>query len=539
MMEGEDTREGKMSYAEKSSALRTESSLFGRIFKLLPLKELIYDLQGQYYGVRVGSFLSHHLVRVESRVAPSVGQWNMIDKVSHEESSGVSHSKDHDLGSDNQLSGAKGPSDEMWNVDELSVQEPSKGEVQDNASKAGSAIVKRTGRKTGESQSTSSGAWFSGHETEEHEEATEENGGRSVRQGLSGSHQEEKITHSQIGESSSSSTSQGHLRHVGINAPSSSVIQGNGSPQVSIYLPTGGETSGDTSSPALVDSSIPLPGLRLGRSPAMQEVSEAGEEDTSDNDLQVQYYEVRVGSFLCHHLVRVESRVAPSVGQWNMIDKKMINCGKVDYWACISFSRIINVDRFCHELIRLCVSKGMVFNPNPLAVCTVDSCHIEKALLDIAVEAHHWFLCSISILLGLVESRLAPSVGQWNMIDKKMINGGKVDYWACISFSRNIDVDRFCHYLIGMCVSKGMVFNPNPLAVRTVDSRHIEKALLDIAAEASKAGNNLQFLFIFLSVISGSYEGMCVGIGLCLAMLPALAGIKIQQAVHGECVAKD
>ncbi|KAL8549342.1 hypothetical protein ACS0TY_008255 [Phlomoides rotata] len=230
--------------------------------------------------------------------------------VSHEESSGVSHSKDHDLGSDNQLSGAKGPSDEMWNVDELSVQEPSKGEVQDNASKAGSAIVKRTGRslwntisdivllrwsphpeshssgrKTGGSQSTSSGTLFSGHETEEHEEATEEKGGRSVRQGLSGSHQEEKITQSQIGESSSSSTSQGHLRHVGINAPSSSVIQGSGSPQVSISLPTGGETSGDTSSLAIVDSSIPLPGLRLRRSPAVQEVSEA---DTSDNGMTEQ-----------------------------------------------------------------------------------------------------------------------------------------------------------------------------------------------------------------------------------------------------------
>ncbi|KAL8500729.1 hypothetical protein ACS0TY_020349 [Phlomoides rotata] len=105
----------------------------------------------------------------------------------------------------------------------------------------------------------------------------------------------------------------------------------------------------------------------------------------------------------------------------------------------------------------------------------------------------------------MVESRVALSVGQWNMIDKKIVNGGKVDYWACISFSRIIDVDRFCHELIGMCVSKGMVFNPNPLAVRTVDSRHIEKALLDIAAEASKAGNNLQLLIIILPDITGSY----------------------------------
>ncbi|KAL8533471.1 hypothetical protein ACS0TY_009749 [Phlomoides rotata] len=50
-----------------------------------------------------------------------------------------------------------------------------------------------------------------------------------------------------------------------------------------------------------------------------------------------------------------------------------------------------------------------------------------------------------------------------------------------------------------------MVFNPNSLAVRAVDSRHIKKALLDIAAETPMAGNNLQFLIIILPDISGSY----------------------------------
>lgn len=223
-------------------------------------------------------------------------------KVSHEESSGGSHSKD-ELESDNQQSGTKGPSDEMWNVDEPSVKEPSKGEVQDNAIIKGTGrslwntisdiVLLRwsnrseshsSGRKTGgrnsPNQSTSSVTWFSGHETEEHEEATEEKEGGNIRQGSSGSLHEQKTSHSQIGESSSSLTSQGHLRHVGINAPSSSVIQGSGSPQVSISLPTGGETSGETS--------IPLPGLRLRRSSAVREVSEEGEAHTSDNDVSEQ-----------------------------------------------------------------------------------------------------------------------------------------------------------------------------------------------------------------------------------------------------------
>ncbi|KAL8459496.1 hypothetical protein ACS0TY_036833 [Phlomoides rotata] len=600
-----------------------------------------------------------------------------------------------------------------------------------------------SGRKTGESQSTSSGSWFSGHETEEHEEATEEKGGRSVRQGLSSSHQEEKITHSQIGESSSSSTSRGHLKHVGINAPSSPVIQGSGSPQVSISLPTGGETSGDTSSPAIVDSSIPLPGLRLRRSPAVQEVSEAGEADTFDNGMTEQViagsveqiesvvYERKVKQ---RRLQRKDQVVRDRFNEWEeayrleaeqrkidemfmrealleaqkatdkwevpvgsmlMRNGKIIACGWKSYVTLLPMQKLCAYGKlqtcsehggfqFTSAVLR---GKGWEFplppfgqgiQSNPLTVRTVDSRQIEKVLLDIAAEAHHWFLwvcetelgivsqccqprqsskyskqcmenvslkfnvfipvhssltisvfSSISILLGLVknrvapsvgpnhgpvlnrdlrrelpsqsrqkaimmgelsdrkdqvvrdrfneweeayrleaeqrkidemfmrealleaqkatdkwevpvgsmlmrngkiiacgwksyvtllpmqklcaygklqtcsehggfqftsavlrgkgwefplppfgqgcfrslmvESRVAPSVGQWNMIDKKMINGGKVDYWACITFSRIIDVDSI---------------QSNPLTVRTVDSRQIEKVLLDIAAEA-------------------------------------------------------
>ncbi|KAI3452965.1 hypothetical protein Pfo_009628 [Paulownia fortunei] len=235
-------------------------------------------------------------------------------------SSGDSHSKEHDLSLDDQQSGRKGPSDEMWKVDEPSVQKLSKAEVQDNASKAGNAIVKRTGRslwsifadivhlrwsphteshssgrKTGgrssPNQSTSSETWFSGHEAEENEEATEGKEGRSTTQGLSGSHQEQR-THSQVEEGSSSSALKSHLKHVGINAPSSSVVLESGSPPISISLPSGGEISegsfGDTSSAAVVDSSIPLPSLRLQRSPAVRGVSEAGEANASDSGMSEQ-----------------------------------------------------------------------------------------------------------------------------------------------------------------------------------------------------------------------------------------------------------
>ncbi|KAL0460112.1 UNVERIFIED_CONTAM: protein argonaute MEL1 [Sesamum latifolium] len=109
---------------------------------------------------------------------------------------------------------------------------------------------------------------------------------------------------------------------------------------------------------------------------------------------------------------------------------------------------------------------------------------------------------------------IEPRVGQWNMIDKKMVNGGRVDFWACISFSRsNLDVNRFCSELIGMCCSKGMEFNPRPLVpIRSAHPGQIEKSLSDIHAESSSklvsmklTGKQLQLLIIILPDISGSY----------------------------------
>lgn len=38
-----------------------------------------------------------------------------------------------------------------------------------------------------------------------------------------------------------------------------------------------------------------------------------------------------------------------------------------------------------------------------------------------------------------------------------MVNGGRVDGWTGVCFSRNVDASRFCNELIGMCKEKGMV----------------------------------------------------------------------------------
>ncbi|KAL6566896.1 argonaute 5 [Orobanche minor] len=112
------------------------------------------------------------------------------------------------------------------------------------------------------------------------------------------------------------------------------------------------------------------------------------------------------------------------------------------------------------------------------------------------------------------QSVIEPSVGQWNMIDKKMINGGTVDYWTCISFSRyGGDAGKFCNELISMCCSKGMVFNPKPLIpIRQSNPGPIERVLSDLHAESTSklasmnlVGKQLQLLIIILPDVSGSY----------------------------------
>ncbi|KAF4376815.1 hypothetical protein F8388_025686 [Cannabis sativa] len=57
------------------------------------------------------------------------------------------------------------------------------------------------------------------------------------------------------------------------------------------------------------------------------------------------------------------------------------------------------------------------------------------------------------------EATANPQLGQWNMINKKMINGGHVKSWTCVNFSHeNPDIhNRFCDELVNMCISRGMV----------------------------------------------------------------------------------
>ncbi|URE19527.1 hypothetical protein MUK42_11702, partial [Musa troglodytarum] len=61
------------------------------------------------------------------------------------------------------------------------------------------------------------------------------------------------------------------------------------------------------------------------------------------------------------------------------------------------------------------------------------------------------------------EKQCLPHVGQWNMMNKKVINGCTVNHWACINFSRRVQeitAFGFCQELAQMCQISGMVIFP-------------------------------------------------------------------------------
>uniref|UniRef100_A0ACD5UNX7 Uncharacterized protein n=1 Tax=Avena sativa TaxID=4498 RepID=A0ACD5UNX7_AVESA len=102
------------------------------------------------------------------------------------------------------------------------------------------------------------------------------------------------------------------------------------------------------------------------------------------------------------------------------------------------------------------------------------------------------------------EKSCTPSVGQWNMINKKMVNGANVQRWTCLNFSRMPieGVLLFCGDLVRMCNSIGMVFNTVPVAeIRSASANNIEAALKDVHQRAP----NIQLLIVILPDVSGQY----------------------------------
>lgn len=111
------------------------------------------------------------------------------------------------------------------------------------------------------------------------------------------------------------------------------------------------------------------------------------------------------------------------------------------------------------------------------------------------------------------EKNCLPQVGQWNMMNKKMINGMTVNRWACINFSRNVQesVARgFCSELAQMCQVSGMEFIPEPvIPIYNARPEQVEKALKHVyhASMNKTKGKELELLLAILPDNNGSLYG--------------------------------
>ncbi|KAG0487307.1 hypothetical protein HPP92_009402 [Vanilla planifolia] len=109
------------------------------------------------------------------------------------------------------------------------------------------------------------------------------------------------------------------------------------------------------------------------------------------------------------------------------------------------------------------------------------------------------------------EKDCLPHVGQWNMMNKKMINGSRVSRWACVNFSRSVQVmvaSVFCSELAKMCQDSGMEFNPEPvIPVYTARPEQVEKALKYVCNASASKGKELELLIAILPDNNGSLYG--------------------------------
>ncbi|XVF50352.1 hypothetical protein PTKIN_Ptkin04bG0090400 [Pterospermum kingtungense] len=113
------------------------------------------------------------------------------------------------------------------------------------------------------------------------------------------------------------------------------------------------------------------------------------------------------------------------------------------------------------------------------------------------------------------EKDCLPQVGQWNMMNKKMVNGGTVNNWICINFSRQVQdsVARgFCYELAQMCFISGMAFSPEPV-LPPVSARpeQVEKVLKtryhDAMSKLQPQNKELDLLIVILPDNNGSLYG--------------------------------
>ncbi|CBI27108.3 unnamed protein product, partial [Vitis vinifera] len=221
--------------------------------------------------------------------------------------------KEHDSRRSSGASGTKGPSDEMWDVANPSLQEPPKTEAEEGTTTTGTAIVRRTGRsfwsviadivrmrwvshsethnsamksggRSSSNESAGSDAWFSGREPDEHNDENAKREKRSVQQESISNDQPQlgKTPTLNQGEGSQATSTKDQKKHAELDMPSSSILESglvlksnsSASGKESLGWYENAESfQGSPSSSAVVESALPTPGRDIRRSPTVEEIS--------------------------------------------------------------------------------------------------------------------------------------------------------------------------------------------------------------------------------------------------------------------------
>lgn len=224
---------------------------------------------------------------------------------------GDSQLNEHESRQSSLVSGAKGPSDEMWDVTEPSVQEPPETQVSEDADKDKTAIVKRSsrslwniigdivhlpwmshsdrhtltsksGRRSSPNRSTSSETWFSGHEAEYNNSENAKNIRRLNQESASLDWHRQKMVRSHSpGEASSSSSSREHMKHTLVETSSSPIFLQSSSPSKSIPLPSAEDTAAENlqgiSGAIIPEGDLLISSIPVRTSPVVEEITEVGQ----------------------------------------------------------------------------------------------------------------------------------------------------------------------------------------------------------------------------------------------------------------------
>ncbi|KAJ1294154.1 hypothetical protein BS78_01G124200 [Paspalum vaginatum] len=118
-----------------------------------------------------------------------------------------------------------------------------------------------------------------------------------------------------------------------------------------------------------------------------------------------------------------------------------------------------------------------------------------------------------------------PSIGQWNMNNKRLINGGSIKYWACVTFASRLHLNNvwmFCNNLVGECNDIGMEIHGRPcldIGQARPDNleatlRNIHRQAAEVLAKQGVAGQQLDLLIVVLpdanaSVFYGRVKLLC------------------------------